>query len=121
MEGQEQKTVVTDDEIIAEYNSNQTADGVAENEQTAQEPEVPEMPESKKKKRGIERHLYPCPHCGEQILDHFTECPKCGGEVSPRGYHVDEGKRSKIVRVFQIGGAILSVALVIVLAIVLNR
>ncbi|MDE7464191.1 MAG: zinc ribbon domain-containing protein [Clostridiales bacterium] len=123
------KQTATDDEIFAAYN---TANAETSDEQEA-EPDNAESAESventenaetaetaspkKKKKRGIERHLYPCPHCGEQILDHFTECPKCGGEVKPRGYHVDEEKRKKVVRVFQIAGVILSVGLVALLVI----
>lgn len=122
---------MSDDDIIAAYNPQQPDASVAaeqdaenagesaETESTSAEPQA-ENP-VKRKKRGIERHLYPCPHCGEQILDHFTECPKCGGEVTPRGYHVDEAKRKKIVRMFQIGGAILSVGLVVLLTILLNR
>lgn len=121
MEEQEKQNEMTDDDIIAAYNANAVEAETAERESEEAPKAEKEQAEPKKKKRGIKRHLYPCPHCGEQILDHFTQCPKCGGEVTPRGYHVDEGKRKKIVRVFQIGGAILSVALVIVLAIVLNR
>ena len=124
------KEAAADDEIFAAYNKSNTDTAApdehepepapestesAGNDETAENAE-PVAPQ-KKKKRGIERHLYPCPHCGEQILDHFTECPKCGGEVKPRGYHVDEEKRKKVVRVFQIAGVILSVGLVALLVI----
>ncbi|MCH5163127.1 MAG: hypothetical protein J1G38_06535 [Clostridiales bacterium] len=112
---------ITDDDIIAAYNSpkesaEESAPEAAAESETGEGSDAP-----KKKKRGIERHLYPCPHCGEKVLDHFTECPKCGGELKPRGYHVDEQKRGKVVRAFEIAGAVVSVGLVILLTILLNR
>lgn len=106
MDEQKENAPKSDGDIISEYRS-------------AQPDDSPAAPK-KKRKRGIERHLYPCPHCGELILDHFTECPHCGGEVKPRGYHVDEQKRKKVVRAFEIAGAVLSVALVVLVAVLTN-
>lgn len=38
------------------------------------------------KKSNLEKHLIACPHCGKQVLDHFTQCPHCKGELTPSGY-----------------------------------
>lgn len=62
---------------------------------------VYEDQEEKKRKHreNFERHLVPCPHCGEQVLDHMTKCPKCGGELTPRGYRPMNEKAMKIVKI----------------------
>lgn len=123
-ENKNDNSAMTDDEIISQYNKTEEGEKPQVAHETAEESETEtagDGAQKKKRKRGIERHLYPCPHCGEQILDHFTQCPKCGGSVEPRGYHVDEDKRKKIVRVFQIAGVILSVGLVVMLSILLNK
>lgn len=110
----------SDDDIIKEYRGARQSDETPHAAVADNAAEQSEQPPEKKKRRGMARHLYPCPHCGELILDHFTECPKCGGAVKPRGYHVDEQKRKKVVRVFEIAGAVLSVALVVLVAVLTN-
>ena len=51
-----------------------------------------------KRQAQIEKHLVPCPHCGEKVLDHMTKCHKCGGELTPRGYKPMNPKTEKIVK-----------------------
>lgn len=121
-----------DDDIINEYRGTPArgrekadgevnADGVENGDNAHDETaERGDAAPVKKSRRGMARHLYPCPHCGEQILDSFTTCPKCGGEVTPRGYHVDERKRKKVVRIFEIVGAVVSVVTVILVAVLTN-
>lgn len=74
----------------------------------------------RKHRQNFERHLVPCPHCGEQVLDHMTKCPKCGGELVPKGYRPMNEKTMKIVK-----GVLYTVciaaAIVIVVVIMMNR
>ncbi len=134
MNGPDVENDVADEKITRFYRDGERSDG-EENTETANAAEEQTDGDSEKKadgegnannkkparKRGIERHLYPCPHCGELILDHFTECPKCGGKVQPRGYHVDEEKRKKIMRVFRIVGIMLSIGAVALFIALANK
>ncbi len=40
----------------------------------------------KEKQSNYDKHIVKCPHCGEDVLDHFKECPHCHGELTPAGY-----------------------------------
>ena len=83
---------------------------------------VYEDQEEKKRKhrQNFERHLVPCPHCGEKVLDHMTKCPKCGGELTPRGYNPMNEKTMKIVKIV-LYSVCIAVAVAIAAVILITR
>ncbi len=71
----------------------------------------------KKRQAQLEKHLVPCPHCGEKVLDHMTKCPKCGGVLVPRGYTPMDPKKERTLKTVGWVVGILGVIVVIVLTI----
>lgn len=69
-----------------------------------------------KRQAQIERHKYPCPHCGKSVLDHMTQCPHCGGKLETNGYRAPDEKKLKTIKlVCYIVGFAVAIALVAVL------
>ncbi len=71
---------------------------------------------AKKREARMARHIVACPHCGADVLDHMTKCPHCGGELVPKGYRpIPEAKMKKIKIVTYSVGAVLAVAVIVLL------
>ena len=70
----------------------------------------------KEKKKGIERHVVKCPHCGKDVLDHFTECPHCKGKLESAYYdttNLNSAGRQKLRAIYIIITVFIVVAIVI--------
>ena len=68
----------------------------------------------------MERHVVPCPHCGERVLDHMTQCPHCKGAITPSGYYTRDDKKVKRIRYICYGVGIAVAIVVVVLFFVLK-
>ena len=70
----------------------------------------------KEKKKGIERHVVKCPHCGKDVLDHFTECPHCKGKLESAYYdttNLNSAGRQKLRAIYVIITVFIVVAIVV--------
>ena len=70
----------------------------------------------KEKKKGKERHVVKCPHCGKDVLDHFTECPHCKGKLESAYYdttNLNSAGRQKLRAIYVIITVFIVVAIVV--------
>ena len=70
---------------------------------------------TKKREARLKKHAVDCPHCGKSVLDHMTQCPYCKGALTPYYRPMDEGKRKKIKMATTIVGAVITVAIVVLI------
>ena len=76
----------------------------------------------KKKVSGwsYERHIVPCPVCGEDILDHMTTCPHCKSEITIGGVKPMSQETIKKVRLIALIVGVI-IALVIIVPILMKK